>query len=84
MNNENNGKKNSYLLRGNIFYIFLGKSTPSERDVQFHSVLTYYSYQCGANSKLEKKNAKMKCSNLVLFKTQTQVIDTIIEVSVWY
>ena len=31
-----------------------------------------------------KKNAKMKCSNLVLFKTQNQVIDTIIEVSVWY
>ena len=86
MNNENNGKKNSYLLRGNIFYIFLGKSTPSEKDVQFHSVLTYYSYQCGANRKLGKKkqNAKMKCSNLVLFKTQTQVIDTIIEVSVWY
>ena len=49
-------EKNSYLLRGNIFYVFLGKSTPSERDVQFHSVLTYYSYQCGANRKLGKKN----------------------------
>ena len=60
MNNENNGKKNSYLLRGNIFYIFLGKSTPSERDVQFHSVLTYYSYQCGANRKLGKKKTKCK------------------------
>ena len=32
----------------------------------------------------KKQNAKMKCSNLVLFKTQNQVIDTIIEVSVWY
>ena len=32
----------------------------------------------------KKQNAKMKFSNLVLFKTQTQVIDTIIEVSVWY
>ena len=85
MNNENNGKKFLPFKRKYILYILGKKYTFGEGcTISFCTNLLQLPVWCKQEVGKKKQNAKMKCSNLVLFKTQTQVIDTIIEVSVWY